>query len=292
MDDMISPFYEVKIFPSHSRKTAIIAWRTARWLRPAEFYIYKKWDGGAEWELLNEKPAYGTTYADTNFKIQNKTDVPHYRVLALLDGDEYESPDVALFAHTDRKAFGVAQNIIRANYLQARQDGIPVLYYPAIRNGKMSSSLDDVSGQRTEYKCTSDEGATGDEEVEDKNDYGTYYAGGYYRPFITFIRFLGAKNQKENILDEGVFDESVQRAMFLAFPPVRSGDLVVDVSTDRRWFVGASIISHMVKSVIPVSYVASLTLQVTSHPCYDVPVPSNYHYLLTQLTWPNHSQMI
>lgn len=288
----ISPFYDVNILPSHSKKTAIVSWRVAKFLRPAEFYIYRKWDGGAEFELLNETPAYGNTYADTTFKIQNKVDVPHYKILAILDGEEYESPDVAIFDHADRKAFGVAQNIICSNYLQARQDGIPVLYYPAIRNGKMSSALDDVTGQRNSVQCVTDEGATGDTEVEDANDYGTYYEGGYYRPFITFIRLIGARVQRENILDEGKFDETVQNAKFLAFPPVRTGDLVVDVATDRRWFVGTSITAHLIKSIIPVSYDAFITLQATSHPCYNVPVPSNYSYLLHQLTWPNHSQMI
>lgn len=285
-----SPFYDVKIFPSHSKKTAIVAWRTAKFLRSAEFYVYRKWDGGAEWELITESPVFGTTYADTGFNIRNKTDVPHYKVLALLDGDEYESPDVALFAHTDRKAFGIAQNIIRANYLQARQDGIPILYYPAIRNGKMSSALDDVTGQRESVKC--DEVNTEDPEVTDTNDYGAYYEGGYYRPFITFIRFMGARVQRNNILDEGVYDETVQNVKFLAFPPVRTGDLVVDVATDKRWFVGASITAHLIKGVIPVAYSAFLTLQPNTHQCYDVPIPSNYNYLLHTLTWPNHSQMI
>lgn len=287
---MISPFYDVNIYPSHSKKTAVVSWRTAKFLRKAEFYIYRKWDGGAEWELLNEEPVYGTTFADTGFEIRNLTDVPHYRVLALLDGEEYDSPAVALFAHTDRKAFGVAQNIIRGNYLQARQDGIPVLYYPAIRNGKMSSALDDVTGQRNTVQCTKEQ-EDGDDTV-DTNDYGAYYEGGYYRPFITFIRFIGAKLQRQNMLEEGVYDETVQKAMFLAFPPVRSGDLVVDPMTDRRWLVGTSITAHLVKSIIPVSYDASLTLQPTTHKCYEVPVPTNYQYLLHALTWPNHSQMI
>lgn len=287
-----SPFYNVTILPSHSRKTAIVSWQVAKKLKDAEFYIYRKWDGGAEFELLNETPVYGTTYADTTFNIQNKVDVPHYKVLALLGNEEYESPDVALFAHTDRKAFGVAQNIIRGNYLQARQDGIPVLYYPAIRNGNMSSALDDVTGQRNTVQCATNVDENGNDTSTDTNDYGTYYEGGYYRPFLTFIRLIGSRVQRESILDEGKFDETVQNAKFLAFPPVRSGDLVVDVATDRRWLVGLSITAHLIKSVIPVSYDAVLTLQSTTHPCYQVPVPTNYSYLLDQLTWPSHSQMI
>lgn len=279
-----SPFRDVAIFPSYSKGVAIVAWVVAPELKDAEFYVYRKTDGGAEWELLSEEPTYGTIFADNKFSIPNKTDVPHYKVLALLGDDEYESPDVALFAHTDRRAFGIAQNIIRATYLQARQDGIPVLYYPAIRNGNMSESLDSITGQRDKATCLN--AGNGEDGEEEDSDYGTYYQGGYHRPFITFIRFMGAKVQRKNILDEGVFDESVQQAKFLAFPPVRTGDLVIDVTTDRRWLVGASIQTSLVKSIIPVGYSASLTLQSHNHPCYGVPIPRNYSILSHRLLWP------
>ena len=271
------PFRDVTVFPSHSKRTAIVAWKVAPKLRDAKFYVYRKLDGGGEFERLNKEPVYGTMYADTDFYIPNKKDVPHYKILAIVGKDEYESPDVALFSHTDRKAFGIAHNIIRATYLQARQDGIPVLYYPAITNGDISENLDSMTGQRTSASCADD---------EDTNDYGTYYKGGYYRPFVTFVRFMGAKNQKENILDEGIFDESIQITRFLAFPPVRTGDMVVDVTTDRRWLVGTSIQAAMVKSVIPVGYTAHLTLQAHNHPCYKVPIPTNYPSLIRRLTWP------
>lgn len=278
------PFRDVAIFPSHNKKTAIVTWKVAPFLRNAEFYIYRKIDGGATWKLLNKKACYGTTYADTTYELKNKVDVPHYRILALLNGKEYTSPDVAVFAKTSRIDFGLSQHIIRAHYIQARRDGIPVLYYPAIRNGKMSSALDDVTKERVKAVCGGSKDVGDDE--EDTNDYGTYYEGGYYRPFLTFVRFVGSRVQKANILDDGIFDETVQNAIFLAYPPVRTGDMVVDVATDRRWFVGDSIQAHLFKSIIPVSYTAFLTLQAHNHPCYSVPIPKNYSRLLYQLTWP------
>lgn len=278
------PFRDVAIFPSHSKKTAIVTWKVAPFLRNAEFYIYRKIDGGATWTLLNKKACYGTAYADTTYEIKNKVDVPHYRILALLNGKEYTSPDVAVFSKTSRIDFGLSHHIIRAHYIQARRDGIPVLYYPAKRNGKMSSALDDVTGERVKAVCGGSKDVSDDE--EDTNDYGTYYEGGYYRPFLTFVRFVGSRVQKANILDDGIFDETVQNAIFLAYPPVRTGDMVVDVATDRRWFVGDSIQAHLFKSVIPVSYTAFLTLQAHNHPCYSVPIPKNYSRLVHQLTWP------
>lgn len=280
-------FRDIRIFPSHYKHTAIISWITDPIIAEAKFYIYRKWDGGAEWELLNTTPVEGTNaYADTGFDIRNKLQVPAYKILAITgEGTdterEYVSDEVGLFTPTERKAFGIAHNITRSLYLQARQDGIPVLYYPNIKNGPISGNVDDV-GQRTSATCTN--GDSGDKNVT--ADYGEYYAGGYYRPFLTYVRFIGSRLVRENILDVGLYDESVQNAVFLAHPPVRSGDLVVDVSTDRRWIVSNNVKAQLVKSVIPVAYDAVINLQSHNDPCYAVPIPDNYPEMIKRLTWP------
>lgn len=275
-------FRDVSIFPSYSRTTAVIAWIVDPSIAGAEFYVYRKLDGGAEWELLNEtEPVTGTLmYADEEFMTRNKSQTPSYKILAYIDDKtEYESDEVALYSKYEKKAFGIAHHIVNQWYRQARQDGIPVLYYPAIKNGKLSSSLDSVTGQRVLASCNKDPD-------DPENDYGSIYAGGYYRPFLTYVRPLGAKLVRENYLDEGLFDDATQRVSMLAYPPVRSGDLVVDVSTDRRWLVDDSIKTYMLKGTIPVGYDAEMSLQPHTHECYDVPIPDNYPEMIRNLTWP------
>ena len=238
--------------------------------------------------MLNTTPVEGTyTYVDKTFDIKNKIQVPAYKLLAIVgegtaEEKEYESEEVGLFTPTERKAFGIAHNITRSLYLQARQDGIPVLYYPSIKNGPISGSIDDV-GQRTQAACIN-----GDDTLDgsDSPDYGEYYAGGYYRPFLTYVRFVGSRLVRENILDVGLYDEAVQNAIFLAHPPVRSGDMIVDVSTDRRWIVSNNVKAQLVKSVIPVAYDAVINLQSHNDPCYAVPIPDNYPEMIRRLTWP------
>lgn len=280
-------FRDIRIFPSHYKHTAIVSWIVDPSIADAKFYVYRKWDGGAEWELLNTTPVEGTnTYADTNFDIKNKLQVPAYKLLAITgegtpNEREYESEEVGLFTPTERKAFGIAHNITRSLYLQARQDGIPVLYYPNIKNGPISGNIDDV-GQRVVATCLDGKGSNQSSEA----DYGEYYAGGYYRPFLTYVRFIGSRLVRENILDVGLYDESVQNAVFLAHPPVRSGDLIVDVSTDRRWIVSNNVKAQLVKSVIPVAYDAVINLQSHNDPCYAVPIPDNYPEMIRRLTWP------
>lgn len=280
-------FRDIRIFPSHYKHTAIVSWIVDPIIANAKFYVYRKWDGGAEWELLNTTPVEGAnTYADTTFDIKNKIQVPAYKLLAITgegtpEEKEYESEEIGLFTPTERKAFGIAHNITRSLYLQARQDGIPVLYYPNIKNGPISGNIDDV-GQRIVATCADGKGSNQSSEA----DYGEYYAGGYYRPFLTYVRFIGSRLVRENILDVGLYDEAVQNAVFMAHPPVRSGDLIVDVSTDRRWIVSNNVKAQLVKSVIPVAYDAVINLQSHNDPCYAVPIPDNYPEMIRRLTWP------
>lgn len=252
-----------------------MAWQVDPSIRDAEFYVYRKWDSGAEWELLNTQPVYGNGYADKEFVIKNKSQVPAYRVLAIKGELEWDSPEVAVFDHVSRKEFGIAQNIIRGLYLQARHDGIPVLYYPAVKNGAMSGSLDPDTGQRiANTDCEMGNVA------DDENDYGTYYKGGYYRPFLTFIRPMQPKLVREDRLDVGVFDSNIIQTYFLPFPSVRSGDMVVDVATDRRWIIGEGVTSSNFASKIPVLYQGEMSLQAHNDPCYKVPVPTNYSHMI------------
>lgn len=278
------PFRDVSIFPSYFNRSAVVAWSVDQALKNADFYIARKWDGGAEWEPLNTEPVKGTTFTDTDFYSQNRVQVPVYKVMAELDGKTWYSPEIALYSKTGRKAYGIAHHIIRNKYLQARQDGIPVLYYAAVKNGELSDNINKWTGQTEKAPCYRSNSTNPDE--DQNNDYGTYYKQGYYRPFITFIRLMGARIQKTNLLDVGLFDDTVTNASFLAFPPVRTGDLVVDPSTDRRWIVGDSIQSELVQGVIPVGYNAYLTLKSHNDPVYSVPIPDNYYQMLENLTWP------
>lgn len=260
-------FISVDIRPSFTNKVAIITWSVTPELFGNEFYVYKKNDGGAEFELLNETPVYTAAFVDNNFYIPNKYEVPVYKILAVnpVSKVETESADIALFSEYSRRDFGLAHKMIYMQYLQAKADGVPVLYYPAVRSGTLNPAIDPSTGMRIQTYC-------GD-------DYGTYYEKGYYRPLIIYIRFIGQKRVKTNMLDEGIFDTAVQQCEFPAHPPVRTADLIVDPATDRRWLVGGSIEMCAVRNVIPVSYTAAIEQQDHSHPCYNVPIPDNYYAL-------------
>lgn len=267
-------FRHIHILPSYHSKTAVIQWDVDPAIKDAEFYVYKKQDGGQQWQLLNEEPIYGNIYLDTNFYSTNKLDVPHYKILAIEGDNEYESEQIAVYSHLRRREFGIIKKIIMTKFLQAKHDGIPVLYYPAIKNGKVSLNIDPTTGQRISSDCS--------DSSEEYKDYGTYYEGGYCTPFITYIRLLGSKLQRSNLTEIGTWDETTQNIEILPYPPVRAGDMIVDVSTDKRYIVNESIKPSEFKG-IPVSYHTSISLQQKNSECYQVPIPLDYFEKLKQL---------
>lgn len=267
-------FRHVHILPAYSSKTAVVQWEVDPSIKDAEFYIYKKQDGGQAWKLLNDAPIYGQVYLDTDFYSSNKIDVPHYRILAIHGGKEYESDQIALYSHLRRREFGIIKKIIMTKFLQAKHDGIPVLYYPAIKSGLVSLNIDPVTGMRQASSCSG--------ENEENKDYGTYYQGGYCAPFITLVRLLGSKLQRQTLTEVGTWDESTQNIEILPYPPVRVGDMIVDVSTDKRYLINENIKPSEFKG-IPVSYTTSMSLQPRNADCYQVPIPDDYFDKLKQL---------
>lgn len=283
---MAAVFRDVSVFPSYGKGAAVVSWRVDTPWRDAAFYVYRKDDGGQRWVLLNDEPVYGTMFTDTGFRSKDATNVPWYRVVAILEPGKHEadSEPVALYGGmTGRRTFGMAFKTLRLKYIQARHDGVPMLYYPALKSGKVSPYIDPLTGQRTGRACGEADTDDG-EAIED--DYGTYYAGGYCPPFLTFVRLMGARSVRSNVLEDGTFREEEQVADFLPYPPVRTGDLLVDPASDRRWLVGKSIKPQMVKGVVPVGYKATITLLDTNHDAYRVPVPSNYNKMLARVRQP------
>lgn len=105
---VITPFRDIMIFPSYGKGRAVVAWTIdPEWI-DAEFYIYKKTDGGQKYKLLNTTPVYGSTYTDNEFESKNLTDVPMYRIVAMKGDKSVDSPEVALYDKTGKKSFGVA----------------------------------------------------------------------------------------------------------------------------------------------------------------------------------------
>lgn len=268
------PFRNIHILPSYHSKSAVVRWEVDPKLKDYEFYIYKKQDGGQQWKLLNEQPVYGEIFIDTDFYSTNKVDVPHYKLLAIKDDKEFASDQIAVFSHIRRREFGIIKKIIMTNYLQAKHDGIPVLYYPAIKNGIVSMNIDPVTGQRIAATCPDDDSET--------SDFGTYYQGGYCPPFLTFIRLKGPNLQRQSLTEVGNWDESVQHVELLPYPPVRQGDMIIDVCTDRRWIINESIKPNEFKS-IPIGYTATMSLQSRNQECYSVPIPDDYPEMLKRV---------
>ena len=261
-------FTEVLIQPNHGRREAIVRWTVNRELSLANpvYHVYRSPDGAGDWALVNPVPTEDTELLDTGFSFPSRVSTPHYRVLAVLDGQPGpDSGPVGLFSRLTRREYGAVRRMVELEYLQIRHDGIPVLHFIPRTRGKIAEGWDEQTGQVSEV-CVDSQAV---------DSYGLKYEGGYRAPLYTCVhwRDTGPTLKMDRDDGMGILDEFKVTARMLAFPRPEKGHLIVDPATDNRYIVGEVVKPWSFRGVYPVRYDAQLELARRESPVYRVPLP-------------------
>lgn len=264
-------FIEIQLQPSYSAADCIVRWTVDRELleADADYYIFSSPDGAGDWQRRNGAPLQGVTeYLDTGFAFNSRTMIPHYRMIAeLSDGTIIDSHTVGLFDELRRSEYGACKYIMRQEYLQIRQAGIPVLHYIPKTKGEISPNYDEETGQ-----------VTGTCEDPDKDSYGEKYVGGYRNPFYTHILYTDTGPTVKVDKDDGtgILDQYKVMARMLAFPRPLKGHLIVHPGTDQRYKVTDVVKPYTFRGIYPVVFTAQLELLRREDPAYGVPIPDDW----------------
>lgn len=260
----MNPFVNVHVQPSYGRNQAIITWNVIAGYATGDFYVYKSSNSGLPpWELLNDTPATGGMYVDTNHTGDEFT---YYRVLLIKDSVEYDSDIVKAADKLSRAQYGGISKIMRMEYLRmSTGNGIQVLHYIPLTSGALAPNVDPLTKQRTGIECP---------DVD--TSYGLPYIGGYGPPIYTWLEI---STYGESVVKEGdnkldVDDDITHKARMLAFPTPAPGHLIVHPATDNRYGIKSPVQGHYFRGAFPISYDVSMTLLRLSDPRYRVPVPS------------------
>jgi hypothetical protein len=261
-------FIDIQVQPSYGKREALVWWTVDAAMRLANpvYHVFRSSDGAGDWVRCNTDPISDTEYLDTNFSFSTRTQIPHYRVLAVLaDNTTVPSVPIGLFEKLTKSEYGACHYMMKQEYRQIRKDGFPVLHYVPKTTGPLAEGWDEDTGQSI-TPCTTD---------VTKEGYGLKYAGGYRSPLYTVIHFTDTGPILKVDRDDGmgILDEFKTMARMLAYPRPEKGHLIVHPATDNRYMVSEIVKPLAFRGVYPVVYQAQLELLRRESPAYRVPVP-------------------
>ena len=149
-----------------------------------------------------------------------------FRVHMLADGNDYYSPPIAPYGSLERRDFLLIQEIQRKELLMARvQAGVPgQIFLRSLYGPPCPICRDFVTGDATTENCNS--------------CYGTGRIPGYYGPYDGWFtyspehRIKGLENDHEGVHEHPTFN-----IRLIGFPRLKKDDVIVDTTSDRRYYV-------------------------------------------------------
>jgi len=259
-----SPFIDVTVQPSYGKQTVLVSWVVNRNFIDSKFYVFRSVNNGAgNWKALTQTAVSGASFLDKEFYVGNRLIQTYYKVVAVKDGKEYESPIVSAFDRLTKAEYGAAKQIINYEYLRmSRGNGVRVLHYLPLVEGEINPDYDEETGQKLVASCPDD------------GNYGLKFKGGFGPPLQTWAEFMTV-NESLSIAtgDQGMNDSVIVTARLMAFPKPLLHHMIVQPSTDNRYLVGNVIKGSYFKGFVAISYDVELTLLIRGDPRYNVPVP-------------------
>jgi len=275
----MAQFTSISVVPAYGIHTAVVRWTVDADLVGAVFHVYRSPDGVTGWTLLNDEATSELFLTDTALTSKNLVDVVHYRLLALKDALEVESPIIGIYNTLTRHEYAMCSKIQKMEFMQlSRGDGIELLVYKPLQSGVLSTQVDPDTLQHTSEPCPA--------LPHDENSYDQLYEGGYGRPILTIARFTDTG--PTIVLDraEGLAarDENTVNARFLGFPHIAPGDMIVNHAVDDRYAVTDTVKPYKFKGIVPVAFDAKLQLLPRTDVRYRVPIPAAVPKLAPQRT--------
>ena len=212
-------FLDLTVSPAYGRQQAVLRWKADA--PEGTAYEVEKSPDGVEWTKI------GTTqeqlFLDTNFVVRDRLTDFHYRIRS---GSDY-SDSVGVFGRATRQQFGAA-NVILQDWGKKLRNCTPVVIRKqAIFNLKCPVCTDPDTDQRVGASLC-------------KNCFGTGRDGGYECAIPSFM----AKNQTPGRTTQsgqngGAIDTQELKCTMLAYPSLRTGDLLIEPESDDRYLIDA-----------------------------------------------------
>jgi hypothetical protein len=233
-------------------------------LQGALFYVFSSFTGRPPWSLKTPLGTREYSFQDLDFTAGDQSLIPHYRVVATLDGKDFESPIIAAFDRLSRRQYGAVRAMLNLELKRMRLgNGLEVVQFIPLVDGVRNPA----------YSPTGQQIGMDKPGMADPS-YGMPFKGGFSPGLWTYIE-IGAKTMSEQDRQDGTgtSQDITGTARMLAFPQPARGHMLVHPPTDERWVVTDKILPYSFKGVAVIAYDVTISLLNNVDPRYNVPVP-------------------
>ena len=267
----MSVFRNIRIFPSHGSKSALLTWELLPGTPAGQVYVAYSTSGVAgSWEALNQDAPVASAvgmFEDTRLQESNSGTIGYYRLLLVNTNGDTMSEPIGILGDISPREYGMVRAIMHREFQEMKAtQGYPVWHCVPRDQGQLSARVDPLTGEVVGTECS---------DAADPS-YGLPYIGGFYPPMLTWMRPLainrGTIRDRENELSPIHTDTTSAR--LLAFPTPFRHHMLVDPATDRRYLVGDEIKPFLLRGVMPVAYEVTLEALDRADPRHRFPVPA------------------
>lgn len=260
----MSIFQDINLYPSHGDQRVIVTWGGGPQYGDHQVSVAASVTGTPDsWVVLPAVAEFGQRL----MVITNWNPELHqfFRFLVTKPGTtDMRSPVVGIYQDVTRREYGLAKTIIAREFEDMRRaNGIPAWFCAPIISGELASSVDPDTGMMVKATACDD-------------GMGMRYAGGFYKPVITWVRLFGpaqTSDRKDDPDGDGQTSSEVQNIRMMPFPPPRAGVMLVCPKTDRRWVLGPDSKILRLREILPVIYESTATLLRPNDPRHKFEVP-------------------
>jgi hypothetical protein len=165
--------------------------------------------------------------------LYNKSNILYFRMVLRTPKAMYFSPVVQPYGDLSRRDFILAREIMRRECLRGRVlSGVQCDVYIRSTFGPKCTCLDPVTGYVRDSHC--------------RKCFGTGRYPAYYGPHKMVMSFSTDVAHSNDNSTDGTHETKMFEALAIGNPVLKKGDVVVDVSQDKRYVVGtASVVSEV-----------------------------------------------
>ena len=267
----MSVFRNIRVFPSHGSKSAVITWSLQEDVPAGQVYVaYSATGTAGSWDALNQDEPVASAvglYHDERLSEANSAVVGYYRLLLVNSNGDNMSEPIGILGDITAREYGMVRAIMYREFQEMKAtQGYPVWHCVPRDQGELAVNTDPLTGEVVGMECSDAENPS----------YGLPYLGGFYPPILTWMRPLavsrGTLKDTERELAPTAVDTTTAR--LLAFPTPFRNHMLVDPATDRRYVVGDEIKPFLLRGIMPVAYEVTLEGLDRSDPRYRFPVPA------------------